>query len=116
MTIEMWVQAGLTALTTAGAALTARSARRTRRQEKRDDFTAVTKEIRTSLRDVRKELAEQKAESERQAEHITDQALALSWLHGRLRDFASSLRRASIQPPVGEPIPERARKYIHIDV
>ncbi|MEU3903332.1 hypothetical protein AB0F20_05885 [Streptomyces goshikiensis] len=94
----------------------ARAARRTPRQEKRDDFAVVTKEIRTSLADVKKELAEQKAETARQSERIGDQALALEWLQRRLRDILARVRDAGLEVPPAEPIPERARRHIHIDV
>ncbi|MEU2075409.1 hypothetical protein [Streptomyces sp. NPDC013489] len=105
------------AVASAGAAAwSGRAARRTARDHRRDDFSTVMKEIRTSLTEVKKELADQKAESARQAERLTDQDLALGWMQNRLRDLVSYIRRAGMEPPAAEPIPERARKHIHIDV
>ena len=42
MTVDTWVQAGLAIVGAAGGVVAARSARRTKRQEKRDDFSVVT--------------------------------------------------------------------------
>lgn len=117
MTVETWVQAGLAVVGSVGGVVAARSARRTKRQENRDDFTTIVKELRTDLTSVKEELAEQKTESRRQAEQITDQALALHWLQTRLQHLVSYIRGAGMEPPAAAPIPERARKYIHhIDV
>jgi DNA-binding cell septation regulator SpoVG len=116
MNVETWAWGGVSVATGVCGVWAARAARRTPRQEKRDDFTVVTKEIRTSLADVKKELAEQKAESARQDERLTDQALALEWLQRRLRDILARVRNAGLEVPPAEPIPERARKHIHIDV
>lgn len=116
MNAETWASIGVSAVTGLSGVWAVRAARRTPRQEKRDDFTVVTKEIRTSLADVKKELAAQKAESARQDDRITDQALALEWLQRRLRDILARVRQAGLEVPPAEPIPERARKHIHIDV
>jgi len=116
MNVETWASVGVSVATGVCGVWAARAARRTPRQEKRDDFTVVTKEIRTSLTEVKKDLAEQKAESARQDERITDQSLALEWLQRRLRDILARVRQAGLEVPPAEPIPERARKHIHIDV
>ncbi|WP_327308015.1 hypothetical protein OG730_35095 [Streptomyces sp. NBC_01298] len=116
MSYETWASVGVSVATGVCGVWAARAARRTPRQEKRDDFTVVTAEIRTSLVDVKKELAEQKAESARQSERIGDQALALEWLQRRLRDILTRVRDAGLEVPPAEPIPERARRHIHIDV
>src|SRR4051812_36448046 len=42
MTVDTWIQAGLALVGAGGGVVAARSARRTKRQENRDDFLAVT--------------------------------------------------------------------------
>jgi chromosome segregation ATPase len=117
MNPETWASIGVTSVTAVVGLFAGRAARRSKRQESRDDFTTVTKEIRTSLTEVKTELAKQKAETEKQAERITDQALALGWLQHRLREIVSHVRDRGMElPAASEPIPERARKHIHIDV
>jgi len=42
VTADTWVQGALALVGTVGGIVAARSARRTKRQERRDDFTAIT--------------------------------------------------------------------------
>ncbi|MFF7329629.1 hypothetical protein [Streptomyces sp. NPDC008150] len=120
MNAETWtaVSGGVVALASAGVtAWGARSARRTKRQENRDDFTIIVKELRTDLKSVKDELAVQKEESSRQHDRISDQDLAIGWLLTRVRGLVSYIRQAGLEPPAPEPMSDRARQYIHhIDV
>ncbi|MFJ2676412.1 hypothetical protein [Streptomyces sp. NPDC087525] len=116
MSAEMWtaVSGGVVGVASAVATYWGgRSARRTRRQENRDDFTTIVKELRTDLTSVKADLTEQKAESARQAERITDQDLAIGWLLTRVRGLVTCIRQAGLEPPPAEPVPDRARQYIH---
>ncbi|KFG08213.1 hypothetical protein [Streptomyces scabiei] len=110
MTVEMWVQGGLTAVTGIGAALAGRAARRTRRQERRDDFTAVTARM-------DKEIKRLETRQVQQQEQLTGQGAAIAWLVTDRRSLVSYIRSAKLEPPAPRPIPPRAQPYLeHLDV
>lgn len=110
MNAETWLQAGLTLVGTAGGVVAARSARRTRRQDKRDDFTVVKDALNERIDDLKEDLAGQQ-------EQITGQGAAISWLVMDRRSLVGYIRKAGLEPPAPRPIPERARPYLdHIDV
>lgn len=92
------------------AAWGARSARRTKRQEKRDDFATVTERM-------DKEIKRQGHQLEEQQDQLTGQAAAISWLVIDRRSLVSYIRGRGFEPPAPRPIPERARPFLdHIDV
>lgn len=94
----------------------ARSARRTKRQETRDDFTAVTRELRTDLKSVKTELATQKADAALQQDQITGQWAAIRWLIDDRHSLVAHMRGAGMERPPSRPIPARARPFLdHID-
>lgn len=110
MTVDAWVQGGLTAVTAIGAAVAGRAARRTRRQEKRDDFTVVKDALNERIDDLKKDLAGQQ-------EQLTGQGAAISWLVVDRRSLVSYIRGRGLEPPAPRPIPPRAQPYLdHLDV
>jgi membrane protein implicated in regulation of membrane protease activity len=110
MTVDTWVQGGLTAVTAVGAALAGRAARRTRRQERRDDFTVVTNRMDKEIKRLETRQGEQQ-------EQLTGQGAAISWLVVDRRGLVSYIRQAGLEPPAPRPIPHRARPYLeHIEV
>ncbi|MCX5598470.1 hypothetical protein OOK29_09995 [Streptomyces phaeochromogenes] len=99
-----------TVVTGGFAAWGARSARRTKRQEKRDDFTTVTARM-------DKEIKRQGNQLEEQQEQLTGQGAAIAWLVDDRRSLVSYIRGRGLQPPAPRPIPARARPFLdHIDV
>ncbi|MDX2538571.1 hypothetical protein [Streptomyces scabiei] len=109
MTVD-WLQAGLTAATAIGAAVAGRAARRTKRQEKRDDFTVVTGRMDKEIKRLEKRQGEQQ-------EQLTGQGAAISWLVVDRRALVSYIRKAGLEPPLPRPIPVRARPFLEdIDV
>lgn len=99
------------------AAWGARSARRTRRQEKRDDFTAVTEQQGKAIERLEKRVEKGEGEVERQRERISDLEEANNWLRVRLRDLVGYIRTRGDEPPAQRPIPERAARILNgIDV
>ena len=110
MGVETWVSAGMTALTVVGGVVTARAARRTKRQEKRDDFTAIKDALNERIDDLKEDLVGQQ-------EQITGQGAAIAWLiddRGRLVGY---IRTAGMEPPAPRPIPARARPHLeHIQL
>jgi len=117
MGVDTWVQAGMALVAAAGGVVSARSARRTKRQERRDDFLAVTEQQGKAIERLEKRLEARESEAEKQRERISDQDEALGWLLHRLRTLVSHMKKAGLEPPVPDPMPERAARYIHhIDV
>ncbi|MBP5883187.1 hypothetical protein QBA57_28520 [Streptomyces scabiei] len=110
MTVETWVQAGLTAVTGIGAALAGRAARRTRRQERRDDFTVIKDALNERIDGLTQDMG-------RQQEQLTGQGAAIAWLVTDRRSLVAYIRSAKLEPPAPRPIPPRAQPYLeHLDV
>ncbi|GAA1888509.1 hypothetical protein GCM10009837_07970 [Streptomyces durmitorensis] len=91
----------------------ARSARRTPRQEKRDDFTAITDQQGKAIERLEHRIQVREAEAERQRERISEQDEAIGWLLNRVRGLVGYIRGTGLEPPAQDPMSERARKYIH---
>ncbi|MFJ8016257.1 hypothetical protein [Streptomyces sp. NPDC096339] len=110
MNVDTWVQVGAGTATTVAAAFVGRAARRTRRQENRDDFTTVKDALNERIDDLKDEMEDQR-------KLVGDQAEALNYLVLRVRSLVSYIRKAGMEPPAAPPIPERVRDYLHhIDV
>lgn len=110
MSPETWASIGMSAVTGVCGVWAARAARRTPRQERRDDFTV----IRDSL-NQRIAALEQGAVA--QQDQITGQGAAISWLVTDRHSLVGYIRKAGLEPPAPRPIPDRARPYLdHIDV
>lgn len=110
MTADTFIQVGMALVAAVGGVVSARAARRTKRQERRDDFTIVTDRM-------EKELRRQGTQLDEQQEQITGQGAAISWLVIDRRSLFRYIRKAGLEPPAPRPIPDRARPYLdHIDV
>ncbi|MDX3520672.1 hypothetical protein ACKI1J_14610 [Streptomyces scabiei] len=110
MTVDTWVQAGLAIVGAAGGVVAARSARRTKRQERRDDFTTVTDRMEKEIKRLETRQGEQQ-------EQLTGQGAAISWLVVDRRSLVGYIRGRGLEPPAPRPIPERARPYLeHLDM
>ncbi|MEU5192744.1 MULTISPECIES: hypothetical protein [Streptomyces] len=110
MTVDTWVQAGLALVGAAGGVVAARSARRTKRQENRDDFTEIKKALNERIDEL-------KVTQAGQQEQLTGQGAAIAWLVTDRRGLVAYIRGSGLEPPAPRPIPERARPYLeHIDV
>lgn len=110
MSPDNLVTLGATAVTGVFAVWGARSARRTKRQEARDDFAVFTQAL-------KEQVAELKREQATQQEQITGQGAAIAWLVIDRRSLVSTIRNAKLKPPPARPIPDRARPYLdHVDL
>lgn len=110
MTWDAWVQAGLTGTTAIGAALAGRAARRTRRQERRDDFTVIKDALNERIDGLTQEMTQQR-------EQLNGQGAAISWLVVDRRSLVGYIRKAGLEPPAPRPIPARAQPFLdHLDV
>ncbi|MER5461686.1 hypothetical protein ABT010_13550 [Streptomyces sp. NPDC002668] len=112
MTPDAFITVGATVLTGGFAAWGARSARRTKRQENRDDFTEIKKALREQAAELKGQAAELKTDMARQQDQINGQGAAISWLVVDRRSLVGVIRKAGLKPPVPRPIPERARPYL----
>lgn len=113
MTVDTWIQAGLALVGAAGGVVAARSARRTKRQEKRDDFLAISTQQGAAIERLEARVQRQETEAEKQRERIGDQDEAIGWLLHRVRSLVSHIKKAGLEAPSAEPMSERARRYIH---
>lgn len=113
MNAETLASIGVSVATAGAGVWAARSARRTPRQEKRDDFTAVTEQQGKAIERLEKRVELREAEAEKQRERISDQDEAIGWLIVRVRGLVGHIRKAGLEPPAPEPLSDRARQYIH---
>jgi hypothetical protein len=100
--------------TMAGTIYTARAGRRTRGQEKRDDFAVVTAEMRRELERLGKRLDEQELESASQRARISGQDYTIRYLAGWIRSLVGFVQTSGLEPPPApQPVPEEVRPYLH---
>lgn len=112
MGVDTWVQAGMAMVAAAGGVVSARSARRTKRQEKRDDFLAVTEQQGKAIERLEKRVQLQESEADKQRERIGEQDEAIGWLLHRVRSLVTHIRKTGTEPPPAEPMTERAARYL----
>jgi shikimate kinase len=112
MTVDTWIQAGLALIGTGGGVVAARSARRTKRQENRDDFLAVTTQQGKAIERLEARVQRQENEAEKQRERIGEQDEAIGWLLHRVRSLVSHIKKAGMEPPAAEPMTEQAARYL----
>ncbi|WP_338676395.1 hypothetical protein V1460_28030 [Streptomyces sp. SCSIO 30461] len=113
MSAEFWASIGVYAATAGAGVWAARSARRTPKQERRDDFIAITDQQGKAIERLEKRVQLREAEAEAEAQRIADQDEAIGWLLGRVRGLVLYIRKAGLEPPAAEPLSERAARYIH---
>lgn len=112
MTADTWVQGALALVGTVGGIVAARSARRTKRQENRDDFLAMTSQQGVAIERLERRVQRQEEDSEKQRQRIGDQDEAIGWLLYRVRSLVSHIKKAGMEPPLAEPMTEQAARYI----
>lgn len=94
----------------------ARAARRTPRQEKRDDFAAVTDRMNGEISRQGLRITELETTTGVQNRRLEGAGVAIAYLIGRVRELHGYIRSVGMEPPTAEPIPEKAREFIHHDV
>src|SRR5436190_23026932 len=113
MGVDTWIQGGMAVVAAVGGVVSARSARRTKRQEKRDDFLAISTQQGAAIERLEKRVQRQETEADKQRERIGDQDEAIGWLLHRVRSLVSHIKKAGLEPPPAEAMSERAARYIH---
>jgi hypothetical protein len=117
MSAEAW--AAMTAIpvslaTLGGTIYTARAGRRTRGQERRDDFTTVTDRMERELERLSKRVDETELESVQQRARISGQEYTIRYLVGWVRSLVGYVQTSGLEPPpTPQPVPEEVRPYLH---
>src|SRR5688572_26540905 len=96
---------GVSVVTAAGSAWVARAGRRTRQQERRDDFVALTEQAGKAIERLERRIQTQEEEADKQRRRIADQDAAIAWLIVRVRGLVAYIRKARLEPPAPEPMP-----------
>jgi uncharacterized coiled-coil protein SlyX len=95
------------------AAWGARSARRTKRQERRDDFTAVTDRMERDIARQDQRIDELETESADQRKRLSGQEYTIRYLITWVRDLVGYIRLQKLEPPVPrQPMPTEVRQYM----
>jgi hypothetical protein len=101
-----WTTMIVAALTAGGTVGVGRAARRSPRQEKRDDFEKVTDRL-------DKDIERLEVRITRQDEQISGQTSAIGHLSGWVRTLVLFTRAAGLEPPPQPFVPDDARPYLH---
>ncbi|MCX5176699.1 hypothetical protein [Streptomyces virginiae] len=112
MSTETWAQVGLTAAAAVASAFAGRAARRSRRQENRDDFVAVTEQQGKAIERLEKRVQQGETKAELQQEKLAENDEAIAWLLVRIRDLVGSIRKSGGEPPAARPMSARAARVL----
>ncbi|MFI2349690.1 hypothetical protein ACH492_22085 [Streptomyces sp. NPDC019443] len=100
-------------LTVGAGVYATRSARRTPRQDKRDDLALATDLLEKDVARLEKRVEKGEVEVEKFRERISDLEEANNWLRGRLRDLVGAFRIRGDEPPAQRPMSERAARVLN---
>ena len=116
-----WTTVVVSAMT-AGATLgVGRAAKKSPRQERREDFMLVSDQHRKEITRLDKRVDELEADAERDRERaqrdrqkINAQDYAMRYVTAWVRDLVGCIRRSGLEPPLPpQPVPEEIRPYMH---
>lgn len=93
-------------LTAGGTLGVARAARRTPRQEKRDDFEKVTDRLDKDIERLEGRIG-------RQDTQIAGQTSAIGYLSGWVRTLVIFTRAQGLEPPIPPYVPDDAKPFLH---
>lgn len=110
-----WTPIVVSAVTAASTLGVARAAKRvTPGQSKRDDFELITKNLRQDVTDLKKDVADHKAELIATQKQVDEQEAVTRWLARWFRSCVASMREAQMEiPPRPTPEPARAAEFLH---
>lgn len=104
---------GVSVATAAGTAYTARAGRRTRGQERRDDFASITDRLDKDIARLEQRLEEQERETMEQKARVAGQDFTIRYLVGWVRSLVGFVRASGLEPPPApQPIPDDVRPYL----
>lgn len=116
MNAETWVSIGVTGVTAVTGVFAGQAARRSKRQESRDDFSTVTDRMDKELARQGGELKALRERADRAEQRVEGALVAVGYLIDRVRGLSVHIRSLGMEPPPAPPVPERAREFIHHDV
>jgi hypothetical protein len=90
----------------------ATAARRTPRQERRDDFTAISEQQGKAIERLETRIKLRETEAEVQREKLSENDEAIAWLLVRIRDLVGSIRKSGAEPPAPRPMSARAARVL----
>lgn len=112
MNVETWASVGVSVATGVCGVWAARAARRTPRQERRDDFVAVSEQQGKAIERLETRIALRETEAETQREKLAECDEAIAWLLVRIRDLVGSIRKSGAEPPSPRPMSARAARVL----
>jgi tetrahydromethanopterin S-methyltransferase subunit G len=101
-----WTTIIVSAIAAFGSTMVGRAAKRTPRQEKRDDFEKVTQRL-------DKDIERLEGRISRQDMQISGQTSAIGYLSGWVRTLVLFTRAQGLEPPAPPFVPDDAKPYLH---
>jgi chromosome segregation ATPase len=119
MSAETWAQVGLTGAAAIASAFAGRAARRSKRQENRDDFTAVSQQQAAvveqqgrAIERLERRVEQGEVKAAAQQERLAECDEAIAWLLVRIRDLVGAIRKSDSEPPAPRPMSARAARVL----
>ena len=105
---------GVSLATAAGTVYTAWAGRRTRGQERRADFNAITGRLDKEVERLERRAEEQELEAAQQRARLASQEWTIRYLASWVRSLVATVRAAGQEPPPPPaPVPEEVIPYLH---
>lgn len=112
MNAETWASIGVSAVTGLSGVWAVRAARRTPRQERRDDFVAVSEQQGKAIERLETRVQQGETKAELQQERLAENDEAIAWLLVRIRDLVGAVRKNGGEPPAPRPMSARAARVL----
>lgn len=112
MNAETWASIGVSAVTGVSGVWAVRAARRTPKQERRDDFTAISDQQGRAIERLERRVEQGETKAEQQQERLAECDEAIAWLLVRVRDLVGALRKSDSEPPAPRPMSARAARVL----
>ncbi|MFD6180043.1 hypothetical protein [Streptomyces goshikiensis] len=112
MNPETWAQVGLAGVTAVASAFAGRAARRSKRQESRDDFVAISEQQGRAIERLEKRVLQGETKAEAQQERLAENDEAIAWALVRIRDLVAYIRKSGGEPPTSRPMSARAARVL----
>lgn len=104
---------GVATVGLAGTVYTAKAGRRTRHQERRDDFEVITAELRREVDRLSKRVDDQELDATEWRARVASQDFTIRYLVGWVRSLVGLVQTSGLElPPPPRPIPEEVRPYL----
>lgn len=119
MNAETWASIGVSTVTGLSGVWAVRAARRTPKQERRDDFTAVSAQQAAisdqqgrAIERLERRVEQGETKAAAQQERLAECDEAIAWLLVRIRDLVGAIRKSDSEPPAQRPMSVRAARVL----